>query len=93
MSNKKNDSLYVIFEHHLLNYSDSGTDHKMFIELVAKDYVSHLKRNSMNVVGKYEHHFVEEVQAVVYQMLLKKIYGFQNIHSFVDSEKIRCSLR
>ena len=69
------DPLYIIFEQHLCNLEDPGTDRKTFISNVVNDYFSYLRKRKITVPKELEQPIAEELFAQVHSMLVKKIYG------------------
>lgn len=78
------DPLYVIFEQHLFNFSDSDSDRKTFIANVVNDYISYLRKNNIIVPKSLEQPIFEELGTQVNTMLVKKIYGCLSISDYVD---------
>ncbi len=82
-SGQQVDPLYVIFEQHLFNFSDSDSDRKTFITNVVNDYISYLRKNNIIVPKSLEQPIIEELGTQVNTMLFKKIYGFLSITDYV----------
>jgi len=78
------DPLFVIFEQHLLNFQDPGTDRKTFICGVISDYLGYLRKKNITVPGHLEQHIVEELAAQVNTMLVKRIYGCLNLDEYLN---------
>jgi hypothetical protein len=78
------DPLYVIFEQHLLNFEDSGSDRKSFIAAILADYLSHLRKLKVVVPKSLEQPVIEELASQVNTMLVKKIYGCLSIDDYRD---------
>lgn len=78
------DPLYVIFEQHLFNFSDSDSDRKTFITNVVADYISYLRKNNIIVPKSLEQPIIEELGTQVNTMLVKKIYGCLSITDYVS---------
>lgn len=79
------DPLYVIFEQHLMSFSDADSDRKAFLENVVTDYLSYLRKNNIIVPKTLEQPIIEELSAQVNTMLVKKIYGFLSITDYQDT--------
>jgi len=82
-SSQQVDPLYVIFEQHLFNFSDSDSDRKTFITNVVNDYISYLRKNNIIVPKSLEQPIIEELGTQVNTMLVKKIYGCLSITDYV----------
>ncbi len=82
-SGQQVDPLYVIFEQHLFNFSDSDSDRKTFITHVVNDYISYLRKNNIIVPKSLEQPIIEELGTQVNTMLVKKIYGCLSITDYV----------
>ena len=73
------DPLFVIFEQHLFNFQDSEEDRKTFINCVADDYLTFLRKKNIAVPRSLEHEIRTELAEQVNTMLVKKIYGCLSI--------------
>jgi hypothetical protein len=74
----KIDPLFVIFEQHLYNFTDSDADRETFLTHVAQDYLTHLRKLNISVPKQLEGAIIEELVATLSTVLTKKIYGSLN---------------
>ena len=80
----KIDPLYTIFEQHLLNFQDSNSDRQSFVEAIALDYITQIRKMGLSVPKEWESHIFEELCFQVNTMLVKKIYGCLTINEFIE---------
>jgi len=76
------DPLYVIFERHLVNFQDPEIDRKTFVSKVVAEYLGYLRKLNITVPRSLEQPIVEELEAQVNTMLVKKIYGCLTIEEY-----------
>lgn len=89
------DPLYVIFEKHLMDFSDDQLDKRQFATGVIREYVRHLSKKNISVPEHFQRHVFEELEQQVVSMLIKKIYGCLNIREFQEKQdaKVRARAR
>ena len=74
--------LYAIFEKNLFSFEKAKTDGKELVEKTVQEYLSFVKKRHAIVPNAYHEPVVQELEALVHEMLVKRIYGFFNVEQF-----------
>lgn len=81
---EKLDPLFVIFEKHLMDFSDDQLDKRTFALGVIQEYQRFLSRKNITIPEHLQRHVFEELEQQISTMLVKKIYGCFNVKEFQE---------
>lgn len=78
------DELYEIFEDYLFEHLLEDENEDIFVANVVEIYMQSIKKQYSVMPQVFIEDIMEDTADLVYDMLLKKIYGYYNLRHFRD---------
>lgn len=74
--------LYSVFEKNLLRLSEENPSLKEFVKIVVDDYLSESQKRGFGLNLSFKQDLCEELEEIVRDMTLKKIYGSYSVGEY-----------